>query len=140
VQARSIERAIAWFAECGVTFEAVLSDNGPGYIGHAWRDLCADHHIDARRIRAYTPRTKGKVERFNRTLQAEGAYVRPYRSNGQGSQHSLGNLARVRSAVASSSARLCRRAWAQWSGSGRLALGGPSAGADDQAVREQGGD
>jgi transposase InsO family protein len=38
----------------GVTIEAVLSDNGPGYISHAWRDLCADHHIDARRIRAYT--------------------------------------------------------------------------------------
>jgi transposase InsO family protein len=77
------ERAIAWFAERGVTIEAVLSDNGPGYISNAWRDLCGEHHIDARRIRAYTPRTNGKVERFNRTLQAEWAYVRLYRSNGQ---------------------------------------------------------
>jgi transposase InsO family protein len=61
----------------------VPSDNGPGYVSHARRDLCANHHIDARRIRAYTPRTNGKLERFNRTLQAEWAYVRLYRSNSQ---------------------------------------------------------
>jgi transposase InsO family protein len=77
------ERAIAWFAERGVTIEAVLSDNGPGYISRAWRDTCATHGIEPRRIRPYTPRTNGKVERFNRTLLDEWAYAKPYRSNNQ---------------------------------------------------------
>jgi transposase InsO family protein len=77
------ERAVAWFAERGVTIEAVLSDNGPGYISGRWRDSCDALEIEHRRIRPYTPRTNGKVERFNRTLQEEWAYVRPYRSNSQ---------------------------------------------------------
>jgi transposase InsO family protein len=77
------ERAVQWFADHGVTVEAVLSDNGPGYISHRWRDLCSRLEIEHRRIRPYTPRTNGKVERFNRTLLDEWAYARPYRSNGQ---------------------------------------------------------
>ena len=78
-----LERAVAWFADLGVTIEAVLSDNGPGYRSHRWHDLCTALDIDARRIKPYTPRTNGKVERFNRTLLDEWAYARPYRSNGQ---------------------------------------------------------
>ena len=77
------ERAVAWFAELGVTIEAVLSDNGAGYISRLWRETCDALEIEHRRIRPYTPRTNGKVERFNRTLQEEWAYVRPYRSNNQ---------------------------------------------------------
>jgi transposase InsO family protein len=77
------ERAVAWFAEHGVTIEAVLSDNGPGYRSRRWRDTCHTLEIEHRRIRPYTPRTNGKVERFNRTLQEEWAYVRTYRSNSQ---------------------------------------------------------
>jgi transposase InsO family protein len=77
------ERAVAWFAELGVTIEAVLSDNGPGYISRQWRDTCKTLEIEHRRIRPYTPRTNGKVERFNRTLQQEWAYIQPYRSNNQ---------------------------------------------------------
>lgn len=75
-------RAIAWFATRGVVIDAVLSDNGPGYKSHAWRDLCAEFAIEHRRIRAHHPQTNGKVERFNRTLLDEWAYVRLYRSNG----------------------------------------------------------
>jgi transposase InsO family protein len=77
------ERAVAWFAELGVTIEAVLSDNGSGYISRQWADSCAARNIEHRRIRPYTPRTNGKVERFNRTLQEEWAYARAYRSNSQ---------------------------------------------------------
>ena len=77
------ERAVAWFAEQGVTIEAVLSDNGPGYRSNRWAEACATLEIEHRRIRPYTPRTNGKVERFNRTLQEEWAYVRSYRSNAQ---------------------------------------------------------
>ena len=84
------ERAVAWFAELGVTINAVLSDNGPGYVSRRWRDLCATLNIEHRRIKPYTPRTNGKVERFNRTLLDEWAYARPYRSNG----HRLAALAR----------------------------------------------
>jgi transposase InsO family protein len=84
------ERAVQWFADHGVIIEAVLSDNGPGYISHRWRDLCAELEIEHRRIRPYTPRTNGKVERFNRTLLDEWAYARPYRSNG----HRLAALTR----------------------------------------------
>jgi transposase InsO family protein len=76
-----LERAEAWFAIHGVTIERVLTDNGPGYKSYAWRDLCADLDITHTRTRAYTPRTNGKVERFNRTLADEWAYVRVYRSN-----------------------------------------------------------
>jgi transposase InsO family protein len=78
-----LERAVAWFAELGVTIKAVLSDNGAAYRSYRWRDTCQRLDIEHRRIRPYTPRTNGKVERFNRTLQEEWAYVRPYRSNNQ---------------------------------------------------------
>jgi len=83
-------RAIAWFEARGVTIDAVLSDNGPGYRSFAWRDLCAEFGIEHRRTRPYCPQTNGKVERFNRTLVDEWAYVRAYRSNG----HRLAALAR----------------------------------------------
>jgi transposase InsO family protein len=75
------QRAISWFAEHGITVEAVLTDNAKAYLSHAWADLCAEHNIEHRRIRPYTPRTNGKVERFNRTLADEWAYVRVYRRN-----------------------------------------------------------
>jgi hypothetical protein len=74
-------RAIAWFDELGITIEAVMTDNAKAYLSHAWRDRCEDHDIAHRRIRPYTPRTNGKVERFNRTLLEEWAYVRVYRRN-----------------------------------------------------------
>jgi transposase InsO family protein len=76
-----LERAHAWFAMHGVTIERVLTDNGAGYKSHAWRDLCADLDLTHTRTRVYTPQTNGKVERFNRTLADEWAYVRTYRSN-----------------------------------------------------------
>jgi transposase InsO family protein len=61
----------------------VLTDNGVAYRTHAWRDLCSTLGIIHTRTRPYTPRTNGKVERFNRTLLDESAYVRTYRSDRQ---------------------------------------------------------
>jgi transposase InsO family protein len=75
-----LERAVAWFADQGVTIDRVLTDNGVGYRSHAWRDRCAELNIVHTRTRAYSPATNGKVERFNRTLVDEWAYARLWRS------------------------------------------------------------
>jgi transposase InsO family protein len=76
-----LQRAVRWFAQHGIHVERVLTDNGVAYRTHAWRDLCSTLGIIHTRTRPYTPRTNGKVERFNRTLLDEWAYVRTYRSD-----------------------------------------------------------
>jgi transposase InsO family protein len=78
-----LRRAHAWFADHGITIERVLTDNGTGYRSHTWRDLCAELEIRHTRTRPYHPATNGKVERFNRTLLDEWAYVRIYRTDSQ---------------------------------------------------------
>ena len=75
-----LARAIAWFAQQGITIDRVLTDNGNGYRSFAWRDLCAEHAIVHTRTRPYRPATNGKVERFNRTLADEWAYARLWKS------------------------------------------------------------
>jgi transposase InsO family protein len=71
-------RARDWFAAHGVTISAVLTDNGSAYRSADFaRSLGSVRH---RFTRPYRPQTNGKVERFNRTLLEEWAYVRPYRS------------------------------------------------------------
>ncbi len=75
-----LERAAAFFAAYGIRIERVLSDNGPGYISRAWRQRCQALGITHTRTRAYHPATNGKVERYNRTLLDEWAYVRFYGS------------------------------------------------------------
>ena len=81
-----LERANAWFALHDVVIERVLTDNGPGYKSHAWRDLCAELGFTHTRTRSYRPQTNGKVERFNRTLNDEWARVRVYRRNSDRTQ------------------------------------------------------
>jgi transposase InsO family protein len=74
------DRADRFFAEHGITVEAVLTDNARNYtISHAFQRALTG--IEHRRIRPRRPQTNGKVERFNRTLLDEWAYVRVYRSN-----------------------------------------------------------
>jgi transposase InsO family protein len=73
------ERAEAFFTDHDVRVEAVLSDNAKNYTGLDF--TAALGLIDHRRIRPRRPQTNGKVERFNRTLLDEWAYVRLYRSN-----------------------------------------------------------
>jgi transposase InsO family protein len=75
-----LRRAVAWFAEQGVTVERVLSDNGSCYKAHAWRAACAELGIKHKRTRPYRPQTNGKIERFHRTLADGWAYARFYRS------------------------------------------------------------
>ena len=78
-----LHRAVAWFADRGVTVERVLSDNGSAYKSHAWRDACAELGITAKKTRPYRPQTNGKIERFHRTLADGWAYARLYDSTEQ---------------------------------------------------------
>jgi transposase InsO family protein len=74
-------RANAFFERHGITVAEVLTDNGACYRSFPFRDaLGAARH---RFTRPYRPQTNGKVERFNRTLLEEWAYVRPYASKAE---------------------------------------------------------
>jgi transposase InsO family protein len=75
-----LERAVAWFAEHGVSVERVLSDNGAAYKSHSWAQACARLGITAKKTRPYRPQTNGKIERFHRTLGDGWAYARFYTS------------------------------------------------------------
>ena len=77
-------RASQFYAANGVTVERVMTDNAKAYrIGRAFRE--AAHLLGVRQVftRSHRPQTNGKVERFNRTLLEEWAYVRSYTSNEQ---------------------------------------------------------
>ncbi|MGA7148530.1 MAG: IS481 family transposase [Microbacterium sp.] len=73
-----LQRAVAWFADHGVTVERVLSDNGSCYRSHAWTRACAELGIVPKKTRPYRPQTNGKIERFHRTLADGWAYARFY--------------------------------------------------------------
>jgi transposase InsO family protein len=73
-------RAVAWFAERGVTVERVLSDNGSAYKSFLWRDSCADLGIAMKKTRPRRPQTNGKIERLHRTLSDGWAYKKLYAS------------------------------------------------------------
>jgi transposase InsO family protein len=75
-----LRRAVAWFAERGVTVQRVLSDNGSCYRSYAWREACTELNVTAKRTRPYRPQTNGKIERFHRTLADGWAYARFYDS------------------------------------------------------------
>jgi len=74
-------RAASWFGEMGVTIEEVLTDNGSCYRSKLFDQALGD--IKHRKTRPYRPQTNGKVERFNRTMLEEWAYVRPYASEAE---------------------------------------------------------
>ena len=76
--AKTLERALAWFAEqgCGPV-EAVMTDNALIYtrartFKHALHNAGARHIVTPK----FTPRWNGKVERFIQTLDSEWAHGR----------------------------------------------------------------
>jgi len=74
-------RATAWFAKNGVIIERVMTDNGSAYRSHEFAAVCRALNARHIRIRPYTPRTNGKVERMIQTLLREWAYRFEYPSS-----------------------------------------------------------
>ncbi len=82
--ARFLASAAAFYAELGVKIEAVMTDNAMNYVrSEAFADAMDALGIRHQRIPTYRPRANGKVERFNRTMAEEWAYIRLYRSNAE---------------------------------------------------------
>ncbi|MEX0927166.1 MAG: IS481 family transposase [Dehalococcoidia bacterium] len=79
--ARFLERALSFFAWRGVTVKCILTDNGGNYRSQAFADVAQSHSVRLKRTRPYRPQTNGKAEAFNRILQNEWAYSRPFTSN-----------------------------------------------------------
>ncbi len=69
-----LERALRWYRAQGIVVEEVMTDNGPAYVSHAWRERCGELGLRHLRTRPYTPRTNGKAERFIQTLLRGWAY------------------------------------------------------------------
>jgi transposase InsO family protein len=71
-----LRRALALGAGHGVVVERVLTDNAPGYASGMFAAALAAGGAAHKRTRPYRPQTNGVVERLDRTLLAEWAYVR----------------------------------------------------------------
>jgi transposase InsO family protein len=61
-----------------VSSASVLTDNAFAYRGILFNQALEETRVLHRYCRPYRPQTNGKVERYNRTLLEEWAYVRPY--------------------------------------------------------------
>jgi transposase InsO family protein len=76
------ERALDWFLEHGIVAERLMTDNAFSYTQNKrLRALLHARAIRHIRTRPYTPRTNGKVERYQQTLQREWAYALEYASS-----------------------------------------------------------
>jgi transposase InsO family protein len=77
-----LERALAFYAEHGITAKRLMTDNAYCYIhSNSLRDLLAARAIRHMTTQPYRPRTNGKVERFHQTMAREWAYGLSYRSD-----------------------------------------------------------
>lgn len=78
-----LARTVLAFAQEGIRIQRVLSDNGGNYRSLPFASMASEHGIRLKKTRPYRPQTNGKAEAFNKTLQREWAYLRPYSSNAQ---------------------------------------------------------
>ena len=76
-----LERAIEAFAVAGMSVQEILTDNALNYRKSAdFAEVVDAYHLKHRFTQPYRPQTNGKAEAFNKTLQREWAYLRPYTS------------------------------------------------------------
>jgi transposase InsO family protein len=76
-----LNRAVAFYAQHGITIERLLTDNGSAYRAAMHALACRRLGIRHLRTRPYRPQTNGKAERFIRTLLHGWAYGAIYRSS-----------------------------------------------------------
>lgn len=77
-------RAVQAFALAGISVQGVLTDNALNYRrSRAFIDMADSLSIERLHTQPYRPQTNGKAEAFNKTLQREWAYRRPYISNAE---------------------------------------------------------
>jgi transposase InsO family protein len=81
-----LRRAVAWFADRGVTVQTLMTDNGSCYIAHAYDAAVRELGPRQLRIKPNRPRTNGKAERLIQTLLKEWAYHRIYGSSAERTQ------------------------------------------------------
>ena len=74
-------RALAHFERQSIVVERILTDNGACYVSRSFTRTAASRNIRLKRTRPFRPQTNGKAEAFNKIMQAEWAYQRPYYSN-----------------------------------------------------------
>jgi transposase len=77
-----VGRALAFFAEHGITAQRLMTDNAFAYVkNRSLRELLSREGIRHLTTEPYRPRTNGKVERFHQTMAREWAYGLRYRSS-----------------------------------------------------------
>jgi transposase InsO family protein len=75
-------RALDWFLDLGICAERLMTDNAFAYTRSTdLKELLHRRAITHIKTRPYTPRTNGKVERYQQTLQRESAYALAYASS-----------------------------------------------------------
>ena len=78
---RFLFNVLRFFHRHGVSVERVMTDNGPAFKSHRYRDALRGLGIKHKRTRPYTPKTNGKVERFVQTSLREWAYAKAYETS-----------------------------------------------------------
>ena len=75
-------RALDFYLDHGIVCERLMTDNHFSYTkNRSFQQLLHRRAIQHLRTRPYTPRTNGKVERYQQTLQREWAYALEYASS-----------------------------------------------------------
>ena len=78
-----LEAAVAYYAELEICIERVMTDNGSCYRSKTFGSACKRLGLRQIFTRPYTPKTKGKAERFIQPALREWAYARAYQNSDQ---------------------------------------------------------
>ena len=74
-------RARAFYADHGIEVTGVMTDNAKAYLCERFQTAITEAGARHWSIPPYSPQINGKVERLNRTLLDEWAYVQPWPDN-----------------------------------------------------------